>query len=193
MTTADYSAYATDTAPSAEGANPAAKLKELSNLAERQRALEVEIAGMSDKLKKKEEELARLSEQDIPTIMDELDLEEFSTKSGLKVIVREKIRAQISESNAPKAFAWLDDHGFEKLVKRTFVIEFQKDEEAWANKFEGDLAKRKKPLHVARKKAVHPSTLVSFVTERLTSGDTDFPQELFGVFRQRFSKVEVKK
>jgi len=39
------------------------------------------------------------------------------------------------------------------------------------------------------KAAVHPSTLTSFVKERLAEGD-DFPLELFGVHRQRSSVID---
>lgn len=189
MNTADYSKYE-EKGQASNGQGD--QLRVLATLAEQQRELEVQITKLQEEIEKKEAALKTISEGDLPRIMDELQLQEFSTRSGLKITVKEKIRAQISKDRNPQAIAWLDEHGFENLVKRQFIIQFNRQDTAWANKFEGDLKKRKRQLDVVRKQDVHSSTLVSFVTERLTEGDTDFPQELFGVHRQRYTKVEVK-
>lgn len=187
MTEADYSQYQ-------EGAvsQSSDKLAQIVNLAEQQRDLEVKLAKAESEVETLKVQLKQIAENALPQVMDELQLQEFSTKSGLKIVVKEKIRASISKGRNEEAIKWLDDHGFENLVKRQFIIVFSREDTPWANKFEGDLKKRKRQLNVDRKQDVHPSTLVSFVAERLTEGDTDFPVELFGVFRQRFTKIEVK-
>ena len=94
------------------------------------------------------------------------------------------------KANEVKAFAWLEENDQARLVKRQFTVEFGKDEERWADKFQRDCAQRKKPLHMKRKKAVHPQSLQAFVKEQLNEG-VAIPMDLFGVMRQRFSKVEV--
>lgn len=166
------------------------KLSQLARLADQQREWEVKIAKIEEELDEAKKKLASISEGVLPGLMDELELEEFKTKSGLVIKVGEHVRASISKERAEEAFQWLDDNGFSKLIKRTFTILFGKDEEKWANKFEGDLKKRKRQLAVKRKKEVHNQTLVAFVKERLTEGQ-EIPLELFGVFRQRYTKVEI--
>lgn len=185
---ADYSQYKEQPAESGD------KLQQISFLADRQRDIELEITRLDDLLKAEKLKLAKVAETELPALMDELELDEITTKSGLKVKVKENIRAQISEERNPAAIAWLEEHGFSNLVRREFVILFNREDSAWANKFQGDMKKRKKQLNVKRKQTVNPSTLKSWVSHELEKGEIeDFPEELFGVFKQRVSKVEVPK
>lgn len=166
-------------------------LAQLSAMAMEQKQAEAEVARLEEELKKAQAKLKDLSEHKIPELMDAAEVKEFTTKDGIKIKIVEKIRGSIPEANAPKAFAWLEEHGHDNLIKREFKIEFGKNEEAWARKFEADLKKRKRPLKVRLKRAVHPSTLASFINEQLENG-VDFPMDTFGVYRQRFSKIEFK-
>lgn len=168
------------------------KLELLSKLAEEQRDLEVKIAQEEERLGRLRDTLKEISERKLPELMDELKLEEFKTSSGLKIKISEKVRASIPAARMDEAIEWLDSHGHDKLVKRQFVILFNKDEEAWANKFQADLNKRKKPVNCTQKKDIHNRTLVSFVSGELKEGH-ELPLDLFGVFRQRVSSVDVPK
>jgi len=179
----DYSAYL-------DKEQSKSQLERLSVLADAQRRLEHEVMLAELALAAKKVELKVMSETTLPTLMDELDMEEFRTRSGLTIKLDEHLFASISKDNQDKAFAWLDKHGFSKLIKRAFVVEFGKGEEKWADKFALDLAKRKKPVNVETKKGVHPQTLKAFVKEQLEKGE-DIPTELFGVHRQPYTKVEL--
>jgi hypothetical protein len=53
------------------------------------------------------------------------------------------------------------------------------------------LQNRKRPLAFDLKRTVHASTLASFVKSQLEAG-VDFPMDLFGVYRQRTSVIDVK-
>jgi hypothetical protein len=181
--TPDYSEYT-------QQERPQSQLKVLSDLAEEQRRIEKEIANTEEVLKKLNEALQAVSEVRLPEMMEDLNLKEFKTRSGLVVTLGENIFASISKDNAPLAFDWLDDNGFSKLIKRAFIVKFGKEEEKWANKFAADLRRRKKPVNVEEKKEVHHSTLKAFVKEELTNG-RDVPTELFGVHRQMVTKVTV--
>ena len=77
-----------------------------------------------------------------------------------------------------------------RLIKRLFSIEFGREEEKWADKFERDCKQRKKQLHLKRKKFVHPQTLQAFIRGQLEEG-VAVPLDIFGVFRQRFVKVAL--
>lgn len=168
------------------------KLQQLTKLAEEQRRLEDLIARSEVKLGEYREQFKAIAERQLPNLMDELELEEFKTKSGLKIKVSEKIRASIPEARMDEAIQWLDENKHDKLVRRLFVIQFNKEEEDWANKFQRDLRQRKKPVNCTQKKDIHNRTLVSFVTRELEAGN-ELPLDLFGVFRQRVSLVEVPK
>ena len=166
-------------------------LARLSGLALDQKKAEAEVARLEEELKKAQANLRDIAEHQIPSLMEEVGMKEFITEEGVKIKVVEKIRGSIPEANAEKAFAWLEKMEYDNIVKREFKITFGKEEEDWARKFESDLKKRKKKLNFVVKRGIHPSTLASFVSELLKEG-VDIPLDLFGVYRQRLSKIEYK-
>lgn len=166
-------------------------VKTLTDLAQEQVAAEALVASLEQQLADAKEKLREIREGRLPAVMDEIDLGSYSTKGGIEIEIKEAIRGSIPKATESEAFQWLEDNDNANLIKRQFVIEFGKDEEKWANKFEADLKKRKRQLAVARKKAVNPQTLQAFVRTKLSEG-VDFPMKLFGVYRQRFAKVTVK-
>lgn len=181
--TTDYSTYAEPTSSDT--------LAQLSLLAEQQLKLENKVAEAEKALSAAQEELRLMCEKTLPELMDTVGMEEFTTRSGLKIKVAEAIRASIPKARSDEAIAWLDNHGFANLVKRKFTVLFGKEEEAWAKKFARDLAQRKRQLNVEEDASVHNRTLCAFIREQLEQGQ-DIPVDLFGVFRQRVTKVGVK-
>lgn len=170
-------------------------LRKLSDLAKRQEEAEKDVAEKTLALSKAQAKLSDISEKLIPEIMESLKLGEISTEDGLKIIIKEKLRASIAQGDPVKqaeAFKWLEDHGHGHLIKREFKIEFGKDQTKWADKFERDLAKRKKPLNAKRKQSVHPGTLSALLAEELEKG-VDVPLQTFNGFQQKYSKIERKK
>lgn len=181
---ADYSAYAEPVSSD--------KLAQLAVLAAEQTKLEHDITQAKQEVAKMEQALATLSERTLPELMDELGMEEFSTNTGLRVKIQEAIRASIPKTRLQEALDWLDQKGLGKIIKREFSVLFGKDEEAWARKFARDLQQRKKALNVTESASVHNQTLCALVRERLKAGE-EMPVDLFGIYRQRYSKIEVKR
>ena len=170
-------------------------LAKLAKLAEEQERLEGLVADKMKELKEAQLQLADISEKRLPELMDELELKTFETSEGLKINIKETMRASITQSKPEQqqeAFTWLEDHGHGHLIKREFKIEFGKSENKWADKFERDLAKRKKPLRATRKMSVHSGSLAAFLAEELAKG-VDVPLEIFNGFRQQYTKIERKK
>lgn len=164
------------------------KLAELTKLANRQAESEAEVARLKSLLTTANEQLRAVAEQELPALMDQLGFSDFKTTTGLKITIRETIRASIPKARADEAFNWLDEHGHAAIVKRQFVASFGRDEEKWARKFAADLRRRKREVSVEDLKKVESSTLRAFVKAQLEDG-ADIPLELFGVFRQRISKI----
>jgi hypothetical protein len=166
-------------------------LASLSSLALDQKRAEVAVAQAEEALALAVANLKRISEHEIPELMDKAEMVDYTTKDGITIKIGEKVRGSIPKANEEKAFTWLKDNGHDDLIKREFKIQFGKTEEAWAKKFLTDLNKRKRPLAYELKRTVHSSTLSSFVKGQLEAG-VDFPMDIFGVFRQRSSTIEVK-
>lgn len=165
-------------------------LAQLSATAVELKQAQAEEARLEQELKDAKARVRHLSERALPELMDAAEMSEFSTKDGIKIKVDERIRASIPAANHVNAMSWLEEHGHENLIKRQVIVEFDRDEEAWANKFQRDCEKRKKPLNAKTKKAVHPQTLAKLIKDELEKG-TDVPLDTFGAFRQRFTKISV--
>ena len=166
-------------------------LATLAGLANDQLQVEARIARLESELDEAKVELRQISENQIPELMETAGIEDFTTRDGVKINITEKIMGSIPKATQPQAFLWLEENGQERLIKRQFVIDFGKDDEKWASKFERDLAQRKRPLNSKCKRAVNPQTLQAFVREQLAKG-VAIPMDTFGVFRRRASKVTVK-
>ena len=165
-------------------------LKKAASLATEQLEAEKAVEEAQANLKAAQEKLRIISEHTIPNFMDEIDMNRFETGGGISIELSEKVRTHIKKEDKGEAHDWLEDNGRGAVVKRTFKIAFGRDDEKWANKFAADLRRRKRKLNVAVEKKVEPSTLTAMCKEMLEQG-VDFPLELFGVLRQRYSKIKV--
>jgi hypothetical protein len=166
-------------------------LAQISSTALEQKEAEAEVARCEEALKSAQTKLRKIAEEDLPALMDLAEMATCETRDGIIVKIQEKVRGSIPKGRERPAFDWLEEHGHDNLIKRQFVIEFGREDQAWAKKFEADLRKRKKQVNLALKETIHPSTLASFVTEQLQEG-VDIPLETFGVHRQRATKIAFR-
>jgi hypothetical protein len=179
----DYSGFKDD-APAIGGNLMVA----LTSLADQKQAADEEVARLEALLDEAKKNQQRITEHEIPKLMDGLE-GKINLPDGRVIEVGEKIRASIGGDKKPLAMRWLDDHGHGSLIKRRFIVEFGRDQEEWAKKFEEQLEQSETPLNVKRERNVHWQTLDAFVREQLENG-AELPLELFGVFRQRFAKIK---
>ena len=136
-------------------------------------------------------EAERIARDDLPELMLEAELQEFTLTNGLVVSVGEHVHANITEANRKKAHAWLVEHGFGGLIKSEVTVSFAASEEGTNRAAElTDKLTAEYGNSVGVKDAVHAGTLKAFIREQLEAGN-DIPRELFGVFT--FNKAEVKK
>lgn len=162
------------------------KLKELTVLALAQYEAEQFVLQKEEELATAKKTMRVISETKIPELMDEVGFETFKTTDGLIISIKENLRAQISKANHSEAMAWLVDNGHAKLIKHKIALVPSNTEEA-SNMFKM-LDEAKFPYSDSA--SVHAGTLSKFVREKMEAGE-DVPQDLFGIFRQRVSKVQI--
>lgn len=160
---------------------------ELNALVEEQTAAAAQVAAAENLLKAATARYRDVSEKKLPELMERLDLETFTTSTGMKIEVKESVRASISEETARRAYTWLEEQGEGGIIKNTVKIEFSRNEDARANEFVKELLGRGN-FDVQNKKSVNFQTLCKFVRDRLAAGQ-DVPEDIFNVFRQRVAKV----
>lgn len=177
----DYAAYAQ---PSG---SKGIDLAQLQDLAEQQAKAEAEVARIEADLNAARERLKDLSERRVPELMDEIGLGDFTTRTGLKITIEETIRASIPKPRSYEAFTWLINNNHAALIKRSVSVDFGKGEDEKAKELEAYLSKQGyAPENNAN---VHSQTLSAWVREKLKMGE-EIPLDLFGVFRQRVSKIK---
>lgn len=179
---------------------PDAALKNIATLADSLVNADAAIVEATQALEKLNAIRKRLSEVDLPNALTQAGVESFTLTGGARVEVKVAVRCGITDAHRPAAHAWLEQHGHESLIKRTFTILFGRDQLAWARKFERDCAKRKVPLNVKRAEKVESQTLGAFVRKEREAASRDgrdpnaaVPADLFGVYVQRYASVTPPK
>ena len=155
------------------------KLKNVASIARQIRDEEEYIASLDKDLKKAKKNLLKLTDEELPTLLQEMGLSEFKLDDGSQVTIKQTYGASILVDNRPTAYQWLRDNGYGDLIKNIVSCEFGMGEDQKAEDFR-DTAKQK-GFQVEQNTSVHPQTLKAFVKERCEKGE-EFPMELFGAF-----------
>lgn len=169
-----------------DSVNEDSGLTALSALVIRANQIDIEVARAEDQLKSLQETQKDLKERRIPDLMDELNMASFTTKSGLKVGVKKKVRARITDATRGPAIEWFKEHNLERMVKNEFTLKLDKGEEEKAKELSSAIEGL--GLTYTNKKNVHPSSLSAFVRQRDAAGE-DVPDELFNVYRYSEAKI----
>lgn len=154
-------------------------LKSVADLARRIRDTEEEIARTETFLKEKNAALRKMTDEDMPAVLEELGLRNFTLDDGSKVELKPLYGASIPGARKEEAFEWLRDNGYDDLIKNDVICTFGRGEDEKAVAF-ADTA-RAQGLSPEQKQTVHAQTLKAWVRERVENGDA-FPMDLFGAF-----------
>jgi hypothetical protein len=156
-------------------------------------------------VKRGEARLQALLEDEIPQVLEvECGQQSCGYPDGLKVQLKVDYYANIpSQSNIEKlkdpeaaaqlqerldkAMEWLEANAPD-IIKRKFEIAFGREDQKLADKFERDLAKRKKPVPCVRGNTVHPQTLNAFVRQRIEE-HYQLPRDILGVHEKKVAKI----
>lgn len=167
-------------------------LAAISKLAEDQWAAEKEVERLQEELEEAGRALRKISEIDLPNMLEELGLSEFKTDSGLVVTVKESIKAGISKDRMAAGIKWLEDNSLGKLVKYGMKITIPKGDTETSEKIYEATKNLVGEDQISSEATVHPQSLGAAVRELLEKG-VDVPMDLLGVHRARASKVKVPK
>lgn len=148
-----------------------------------------QIKTLEDKLKGLKKDAQLLSEETIPSMLDEVGLLNITLATGQKISVKDDVQASIpkDENTKSQALSWMDNHGFGDLIKTKVIVAYDRENRAEALSTASDLFE--KGLNVSLDENVHPMTLKSWIKEQLANGN-DVPLELFGA--RQFRKTVIK-
>jgi uncharacterized small protein (DUF1192 family) len=168
-----------DSAGSAAEAVSTDGLKSVAELARRIRETEAEIKRAEEFLKERNDVLRKMTDEDLPSVLEELGVKSFVLDDGSKVSVTALYGASIPAPRKEEAFEWLRENGYDDIIKNDVICTFGRGEDDKAAAFAQ--AARERGLSPEQKQLVHAQTLKAWVRERVESGES-FPMDLFGAF-----------
>ena len=187
-----------DVAPSSN------ELGAIAEAAQRVQILQDDIKELSEQVKEKEQTLRKLTEQEMPDLMQELNVKTFTLTDGSKVGLTDIVSASIPSAGAierakgdnkedlyerqQSCFDWLRQNGGTDLIKSNVEVSFGKGEDKHCESFKKDL--RKKKLFYRDSMGVHPMVLKAFITECLGKG-MNVPADIFKLYTGQ--KVQVRR
>lgn len=163
------------------------KLAKINRLYQRMLAHTEVIEDLETRLALEKKKLIQISDHDIPSAMSEAGCKKFVTENGFELEIKPFYTAKIDDNNREQCYSWLRSKGYESLIKHSVSANFNKGEDAIANKIKEVLLSM--GITFVDKESVHPQTLTAFVKERITKGE-DFPLTMFNVFVGNTTKVK---
>jgi len=175
----------------------------ITDMGQRMFDLEREIDSLENLLKEKKQSLTKLAEQDLPDLMQELNVKEFTLNNGAKCEIQDITSGSIPSASAiaraktdedknelevrqQQCFDWLRSTGNGSLIRSNVEVQFGRDEDKLCNDFTKELQDRS--IHYRRAVGVHPATLNSFLKEKIENG-SNVPRDTFKLFEGRKAKI----
>jgi hypothetical protein len=178
------------------------ELGAVADMANQMLELQNEINRLEESLKQKKQDLTKLAEQDLPDLMQELNVRDFTLSNGAKVEVNDIVSGSVPSGGAidrakgddkvameirqQQCFDWLRDNGAGDLIKSNVEVQFGRNEDDACNAFAEEL--RDRQIYYKRSVGVHPSSLNSYIKERMGEGKS-VPHDLFKIYSGRRAKI----
>ena len=166
------------------------EVKEISEACNKLTSQNQKVETLEKPLKEAEEEARRLSEEVIPTLMQQAGVSSIKLDNGTSVEVSPYYYAKISEDKKVEAFKWLRENDHGDLIKNNVSVSFGKGEDSNAVNLKTEL--ESKGLVVDQKQDVHWQTLRGFVKEQIEKNKT-LPSETFGLYIANRTKIKTNK
>ena len=166
------------------------EVKEISEACNKLTSQNQKVETIQKSLEEAEEEARRLSEEVIPTLMQQAGVSSIKLDNGTSVEVSPYYYAKISEDKKVEAFKWLRENDHGDLIKNNVSVSFGKGEDSNAVNLKSEL--EAKGLVVDQKQDVHWQTLRGFVKEQIEKNKT-IPSETFGLYIANRTKIKTNK
>ena len=163
-------------------------LSSVAKIADQIVAKQTEVKTLEEDLKKAKAKLLKLTDEELPSAMQELNISEFKLGDGSQVTLKATYGARISEENRDAAFEWLRKRNEADIIKNTVTVRFNREQDNEAKALVADLVK--KEMVPEQKSEVHPGTLRSWAKQRIEDGK-ELDMNLFGVWVGQ--RAEIKR
>ena len=163
-------------------------LSSVARIADQIVAKQTEVKTLEEDLKKAKAKLLKLTDEELPSAMQELNISEFKLGDGSQVTLKATYGARISEENRDAAFEWLRQRNEADIIKNTVTVRFNREQDNEAKALVDDLILRQ--MTPEQKSEVHPGTLRSWAKGRIEDGK-ELDMNLFGVWGGQ--RAEIKR
>tara|TARA_R110002074_G_scaffold101330_1_gene218780 strand:+ start:495 stop:1091 length:597 start_codon:yes stop_codon:yes gene_type:complete len=167
---------------------PDDSINSISKLAERIIESQNRISRIEEALKTDKVELRKLTDEELPAAMAEVNMKKFETDSGYSVAIKKIYVTNIKVEDRPEAFAWLRDNGHGDLIKNIVSINFGKGEDEVASRFKALAEEENIPVETDTK--IHPMTLRAWGKEQIEKGNREALHE--GINISVIDHAEIK-
>lgn len=162
-------------------------MKRLTAMARVLGSTKAKIAKLEGELKKLAAQETLIENEDMPELMRELEMKDFTLKDGTQIKVVEDIQCGITEANKPAAHKWLRDNKLGGVIKVLLVQQYAAGEDAVALA-NAEAISKLTGHETSLGESVHAGTLKALLKEQRRKG-TKIPANLFGLYP--FSKAKV--
>lgn len=154
-------------------------LQKISTVGNRLQYAESEVNRLEEELKQAKIQHRQIAEEELPLLMQEYGMQDFTLTDGTHIEVKKVYSASIPRDKKEEAFAWLVENNHGDLIKTQVSANFVRGEEEKATIFMKDLEANN--YQVSSKKWVEPMTLKAWARNETERG-VDVPQNLFGLY-----------
>jgi hypothetical protein len=167
---------------------PNESINSISRLAERIIDFQKRITSIEDTLKTDKAALRKLTDEELPAAMAEVNMKKFETDSGYSVAIKKIYVTNIKVEDRIKAFEWLRENGHGDLIKNIVSISFGKGEDDLALRFKALAEEENIPVETDTK--IHPMTLRAWGKEQIEKGNRETLHE--GINISVIDHAEIK-
>jgi hypothetical protein len=162
------------------------KLQQLTDKANELEDVEAEISRLEVELARAKKRSETIREKELVTLMEDVGMETFRTKSGLTIELGDKMYGHNLNATHAVALKWLRDHDQGGMIKTLLGIPFAKGSEADADALIDRLAGE--GIVATKNVEVNAQTLKAAVRRMLEDGEA-VPLKTLGIHTKTVAKV----
>ncbi len=141
------------------------------------------VDDIEELLKRRKKDLFNVRQVQIPTMMDEFELDSITTKDGIKIEIKDGLSVTVKDQ--PELYKFIIKDGSGDLIKKLFTVSIENDE------IEKEVEKKLEMIDCLfeKKESIHWQTLQKYVRGRMEKGKS-IPEKLLTIFEYKYSKIQ---